>query len=413
MMKNFSPAAAIILLAVIFGCAEKKENGNYVEGISYLDLSPVRIEMEDGKISKVVKISKLSDQDSKVYVAPGLFDNQVNGYMGISFVDIGGELTHEGVSIITKAFWEKGVTSYLPTITTNDGQIFLKNFRLLGKSMQDPELLGSIPGFHLEGPYISPVDGYRGAHPLKYVRDPDWEEFSALIEASGNKIMQVTLAPEANGAAEFIAKCKEKNIIVGLGHHNGNMEQVTKAIDNGARIATHFGNGCANTINRHRNPLWPQLSDDRLMLSLIGDGFHLLPEQIRTFYKVKGPDKIVITSDVSPLGGLNPGKYLNAIGDTLELTPDGAVMYPKQGVLSGSGSTLLRSIANVIKVTGCSLEEGFRMASLNPAKLYGLNDRGELKEGKRADIILFTMDNDVMNIKKTIVSGQTVYESSK
>ena len=411
MMKNFSTAALIILLAFLSGCAEKNESGNYIEGISYLDLSPVRIEMEDGKIKKVVKISKLTDANSKIYVAPGLFDNQVNGYMGISFVDIGGELTHEGVTIITKSFWENGITSFLPTITTNDRQIFMKNFTLLSKSMYDPALLGSIPGFHLEGPYISPVDGFRGAHPLKYVRDPDWEEFSALYEASGNKILQVTLAPEANGAAEFIEKCRGKNIIVGLGHHNGNMEQVTKAIDNGARIATHFGNGCANMINRHRNPLWPQLSDDRLMLSLIGDGFHLLPEQIKTFYKVKGPDRIVITSDVSPFGGLKPGKYLNAIGDTLELTPDGAVMYPKQGVLSGSGSTLLRSIGNVIKVTGCSLEEGFRMASTNPAKLYGLNDRGELKEGMRADIILFTMEDHVLNIKKTIVNGQTVYES--
>lgn len=412
-MKYFSLAALIILLAFLTGCSEKEKGGNYIEGISYLDQKPVRIEIEDGKIKSVTRISKLSAENSGIFVAPGLFDNQVNGYLGISFVDIGGELTPEGVKTITKALWEKGITSYLPTLTTNEKSIFIKNFALLANSRKDPELLGSIPGFHLEGPYISPVDGFRGAHALKFVRNPDWNEFSEFITASNNGILEVTIAPETEGAIEFIKKCREKNIIVALGHHNGNMEQVTKAVDAGAQIATHFGNGCANMINRHKNPLWPQLSDDRLMLSLIGDGFHLLPEEIKVFYKVKGPEKIVITSDVSPLGGLKPGKYLNVVGDTLELTPEGAVMYPAQGVLSGSGTTLLRSVGNVLKVTGCSLAEVFRMASTNPARLYGLSDRGELKAGMRADLILFSLEDFNLNIKKTIVNGKTVYESAQ
>jgi N-acetylglucosamine-6-phosphate deacetylase len=326
---------------------------------------------------------------------------------------MGGELTLDGIALITKSLWEKGVTSYLPTVTTNDKQIFLKNFALLAKAKKDPLLHGSIPGFHLEGPFISPVDGYRGAHPFKFVRNPDWDEFMGLYEASEKNILQVTLAPEAEGALDFISKCREKNIVVALGHHNGSMKQVTDAIDKGARIATHFGNGCANSINRHANPLWPQLSDDRLMISIIGDGFHLLPEEIKVFYKVKGPDKIIITSDVSPLGGLAPGKYLNVLGDTLELTPEGAVMYPAQKVLSGSGSALPKGVGNVMKVTGCSLAQAIQMASTNPAHLYGLNDRGELKVGMRADLILFTMVDFRMDIRKTLVAGEVVFDSEK
>ena len=410
-MKNLSLSAFFILFLIVSGCSDKMGNGNFIEGISYLSLKPVRVEISDGKIKNVVEIDNISKENKNLYIAPGLFDNQVNGYKGISFVDIGGELTSEGIALITKSLWEKGITSYLPTLTTNDRQIFKKNFALLAKVKQDPELLGSIPGYHLEGPFISPVDGYRGAHPLMFVRNPDWNEFMELYEASGNNILQITLAPETEGALDFIAKCREKNVVVGLGHHNGSMKQITDAIDKGAQIATHFGNGCANTINRHVNPLWPQLSDDRLMVSIIGDGFHLLPEEIKVFYKVKGTDKMIITSDVSPLGGLNPGKYLNAVGDTLELTPGGAVMYPAQNVLSGSGSALPKGVGNVMKVTGCSLAQAIQMASTNPAHLYGITDRGELKAGMRADLIQFTLEDFKMDIKKTIVAGTTVYES--
>lgn len=411
--KKLLRAAGVGLPLLPCGCLGETASATSIEGRSHLDGSPVRIEIADGRISRVVKINRLSETKADLFVAPGLFDNQINGYKGVSFVDMGGELTLEGIALITKSLWEKGVTTYLPTVTTNAKSILLKNLALLAKAKADPALLGSIPGFHLEGPYISPVDGYRGAHPLRYVRKPDWSEFMELYEASGKNIVQVTLAPETEGAAAFIAKCRENDIVVGLGHHNGSMAEITTAIDHGARIATHFGNGCANTINRHVNPLWPQLADDRLMLSLIGDGFHLRPEQIRVFYKVKGPDKIILTSDVSALGGLPPGKYLNVIGDTLELTPEGSVIYPAQKVLGGSGVVLDKGVGNVMKVTRCSLAQAIQMASTNPARLYRLQDRGELKPGMRADLVLFALKDFKMEVRKTIVKGKTVYEAGK
>jgi N-acetylglucosamine-6-phosphate deacetylase len=402
----------LFLLTVLESSAQKTEK-NYVEGISYLDQSPVRIEIADGKISKVSKIKKLSDQASKIYVAPGLFDNQINGFKGVSFTDLGGELTYEGILLVTKSMWQNGITTFLPTLTSNEKKIILKNFALLAKVKDDPSIRGSIPGFHLEGPYISPEAGYRGAHALKYVRKPDWNEFMEFYDASKKGILEITLAPEVEGAMDFISKCREKNIVVGLGHHNGSMQQITEAADRGAQICTHLGNGCANMINRHQNPLWPQLSDDRLMISIIGDGFHLQKEEIRVFYKVKGPDKMILTSDVSPLGGLPPGKYLNAVGDTLEVIPEGVVIYPAQKVLSGSASALTKGVGNVMKFTGCSLADVIQMASTNPARLYNLTDRGEIKPGLRADLILFTMDNFKMDIKKTIVAGDIVYDSMK
>ena len=121
--------------------------------------------------------------------------------------------------------------------------------------------------------------------------------------------MLITLAPEINGAFEFIRKCRKKGIIVSLGHHNGPAEIIKQAIDNGAGLATHLGNGCASIINRHLNPIWPQLADDRLMISFICDGFHLPPEVIQVFYKVKGAENIIITSDITSYAGLPPGEY--------------------------------------------------------------------------------------------------------
>ena len=180
----------------------------------------------------------------------------------------------------------------------------------------------------------------------------------------------------------------------------------------GAVIATHFGNGCANSINRHLNPLWPQLSDDRLMISIIGDGFHLNPEEIRVFYKVKGPNRTIITSDVTSYATLPPGKFINVEGDTIELTPEGMIRYPAQNVLAGSASPLKKGVANVMKVTGCSLEEAIRMATANPAQLYKLNDRGKIETGKRADLILFQIVDNEFIIKQTFVSGHLVYDNA-
>ena len=397
-----------LILAVLTVIASGQET---ITGILYSDGKPVSVSIGEGKITGIKKIKRLPEESRDIYIAPGLIDNQVNGFAGVSFTFGGGELTADGVKHATEELWKAGVTTYLPTLTTNSFDVLKKNFTILGKLKDDPALLGSIAGFHLEGPYISPVDGYRGAHPLKYVRKPDWNEFVSLNEASGKNIIQVTLAPETEGAMEFISKCNAEGIVVALGHHNASTGVVKEAVDRGAGISTHLGNGCANTINRHLNPLWPQLAEERLMISIIGDGFHLNPEEIRVFYKVKGPGKTIITSDVTGYGSLPPGEYVTDEGDTIELTREGMLRYPAQNVLYGSASPLVKGVGNVMKVTGCSLKEAIRMASTNPARLYNLDDRGELAAGKRADIILFRIVDNELIINKTYVSGNLVYYS--
>lgn len=378
-----------------------------VEGLLYLDCTPVSIEMADGTIIRMTRKASLADPRlSNVYIAPGLIDNQVNGYVSVAFAGEG--LTTEAVRKATQALWKTGVTTYLPTLTTNSHERLMGNFAVLAEAMQDPEIGLSIPGFHLEGPYISPEDGYRGAHLKQWIRLPDWQEFIEFNKAAGNHILQVSLAPEIEGAFDFIHNCVKQGIVVALAHHNASAEIIKRAIDEGAEIATHLGNGCANMIHRHHNPLWPQLADDRLMASIICDGFHLRPEEVQVFYKVKGPERTVITSDVTSLAGMPPGEYMNR-GRKVVLTPEGMIKFPAQNVLAGSASPITKGVGNIMRFTHCSLADAIHMASRNLARLYGLADRGEIKPGKRADLILFTVDKAVLSIKKTIIAGKVVY----
>ena len=394
----------------IFAC-DADQTATKVEGLFYLDGKPVSIKIVDGHISRVTHKNKLDDPRlSDVYIAPGLIDNQVNGYISVGFSSPG--LTVEGVRKVTHALWKVGVTTYLPTVITSSHERLMENFAVLAQAIHEPDIELSVPGFHLEGPYISPEDGYRGAHNKSWVRPPDWQEFLAVNEAAEHKILQVTLAPEIEEAIDFIHHCVDRGIIVGLGHHNAPAEILKQACDAGAAISTHLGNGCANLIHRHNNPLWPQLAEDRLMASIIVDGFHLRPEEVQVFYKVKGPERTVLTSDMAKLAGMPPGEY-SYDGRDVVLTPEGMIKFPAQNVLAGASLPISTGVGNIMRFTGCSLADAIHMASRNPARLYSLSDRGEIKPGKRADLILFSLKDGVLSIKKTIIAGKEVYTADQ
>lgn len=147
------------------------------------------------------------------------------------------------------------------------------------------------------------------------------------------------------------------------------------------------------------------------MASVICDGFHLRPEEIQVFYKVKGRDNIIITSDVTHFARMKPGKYTTNDGETVELTLNGMLTYPAQNVLYGSASPVTKGIGNMMRFTDCSLADAIHMASKNPAKLYRIEDRGEIVPGKRADLILFTIEESELHIIKTIIQGEVVYSA--
>ncbi|PXX26831.1 N-acetylglucosamine-6-phosphate deacetylase [Arenibacter sp. ARW7G5Y1] len=401
---KFKYTPIIVLFFFSNMAISQSKDAQAIEGVLYSDEGWVSLSTNTGKISGINRLDKEANV-SKMYMSPGLIDVQINGFMGVDFS--GPDLTVEGIRKATKALWKVGVTTYFPTIITSDFKRMKKNFAILAQAQKDPEIGASIPGFHLEGPYISPLPGFRGAHLEKYIKNPDWEEFQELQRAANNGIKLITLAPELEGAIPFIRNCVANGIIVALGHHNGSAKDIERAIDAGAKMATHLGNGCANEINRHHNPLWPQLADDRITPSIIADGFHLTKEEVRSFYKVKGPNKTILVSDALDLAGLPPGEYTRG-ERTLLLTPN-VVKLPKENVLAGAASPISACVGVIMDYTQCTLKDAIQMASTNPAELFSLNDLGEIGQGKRADLILFQLEDKKVVIYKTFVSGELVY----
>lgn len=378
-----------------------------IQAIHYETNKPVKVEIIDGLICNITEISG-SSVIPGLYVAPGLIDNQINGYQGIDFSDPG--LTTGEMKAAVEAILRDGVTSFLPTVITGSHENLLKCFRNLTEAMKDEDVRYSVSGFHLEGPYISPEEGFYGCHPAAFIRKPSWHEFEQYQEAADGNIRLVTLSPEIEGCIQFIDMCVRHNVIVAVGHTNASAEQINRAVGHGARLSTHLGNGCANLIDRHRNPLWPQLANDLLTPSIIADGHHLLPEEVQVFFKMKGPHNIILTSDVTHLIGMTPGKYI-FLGSEVVLTDEGLIENPVLNCLAGASMPLRTGVGNVMRFTGCTLGEAVNMASGNIARIYNLSDRGSLTPGKRADLILFEMDGNNIKLKQVLIKGESIIKS--
>lgn len=376
-----------------------------VSALHYETGKPVRIKFSRGLISSVDEIP-MSEELNDIFVAPGLIDNQINGYRGVDFSV--SSLSSIKFRMAVDAIRKDGVTTFFPTVITGSHDNLVRVFRNLVRALQDDEEAGiSVAGFHLEGPYISPEAGFYGCHPAEFIRKPSWDEFMQYQDAAGGNIRQVTVSPEIEGVMDFIGRCVRQKIIVSIGHTNASAAQIMEAVDRGARLSTHLGNGCANLIDRHLNPLWPQLANDLLTPSIIADGHHLLPEEVRVFCKVKGPDNIILTSDVTHFMGMEPGSYV-FMGSDIILSADGLIKNPVLNCLAGASLPLRTGVGNVMRFTGCTLGEAVNMASRNVSAACRITGRGTLEDGMRADLILFHMEDFNMSIKKVIVNGRQI-----
>jgi N-acetylglucosamine-6-phosphate deacetylase len=302
------------------------------------------------------------------WLAKAFCDLQINGFAGVDFNSPG-----VGTSDYRKAahaLWTTGVTRFCPTIITADHDSMCRCLEAAAAAAADPLVGPSIAGIHVEGPYISPEDGPRGAHPREAVRPPDRAEFERLQQAAGGRIRLVTLAPETRDAPAFIAWLCTQGIVVAIGHTAADARQIAAAVDAGARLSTHLGNGAAELIHRHHNIIWEQLAADSLAASFIVDGHHLPPSMVKAMVRSKGVARSLLVTDAVAPAGCPPGVYRLG-SQEVELTAEGKVHLRGGSRLAGSALRMDAAVANVMQFAGVTLAEALRMAGPQPAALLG------------------------------------------
>lgn len=370
---------------------------------------PVRVRWDGDRIASVDPVRPEGDLSRCPYVGPGLFDLQINGHAGTWFSDAA--LTPDAALTALDAHFRYGITRLCPTLITNSRDALESGFQALRQACEREDWAARMAcGFHLEGPYLSAEDGPRGAHPRQHVRACDWDEFELLQRAAGGRIRLITLAPEAAGAVEFIRQAVESGVRVAIGHTAADSRQIAAAVDAGATLSTHLGNGAHAALPRHPNYIWDQLGEPGLAASLISDGHHLPPSVVRTIVRTKGLRRTIITCDASGLAGCAPGVY--SYGDAeFEVLDNGPIVIAGQRqLLAGSGQITNVCVANMVRMTGISLGEAWEMASRNPARLLGF-EIGRLARGGPADLTLFDYcpNEHTIAVRATVSAGQLMY----
>lgn len=342
-----------------------------------------------------------------LFLSPGWFDLQVNGFAGYDINSA--DVEPATVAGMVRRLWQEGVARCCPTIVTQSFEHIARCARAVALACeQDAQIAASVVGIHLEGPYISPLDGARGAHPREHIRPASWDEFARWQEAADGRIRLVSLAPETPGAFPFIRRLRQAGIVVGLAHTLATTDEIAAAVDAGATLSTHLGNGSPAMLPRHPNMIWDQLAEDRLWASAIFDGHHLPASVMKVIARAKGVARTILVSDAVALARMPPGIYETAVGGKVELHPNGRLSVFGAPYLAGSASSLKDCVENAVRHAGCSLAQAAQMAAVNPARLLH-----QVSDTSITSATLFRWDERACraDILATIVDGAVLYSN--
>ncbi|MGB6302821.1 MAG: amidohydrolase family protein [Acidobacteriaceae bacterium] len=363
--------------------------------------------LENGCIRAIIP----SPIEEAPWLSPGFIDLQVNGYLGsdANADDVDADV----ILSLTKKMLALGVTTFLPTVITASEEKIIHALQAITEARRtSPTVAHAIPFVHVEGPFISPNDGPRGAHDREHVRPANLAEFDRWQAACDGLVGMVTVSPHDEAALGLISALADRGVVVAIGHSHATPAQIHAAADAGATLSTHLGNGLGSPLPRHPNLLWAQLADDRLAATFIADGHHLPTDTLKSMLRAKTISRSILVSDVVSLGGLPVGIYQADVGGAVEVTADGRVISASGGnFLAGAYRTLPVGIAHAASIDGVSLGGAIQMATENPGHFVGRN--GTLHIGAHADLVLFDWSpqqpvTSALEIRTVYVGGEEV-----
>ncbi len=378
-----------------------------LEGVHYATRKVIRIGIRNGFIYSLADIDEIywpgeHSRDKLSVIAPGLVDLQLNGYKGVDFNDKG--LAAEQIETASQNLLQLGVTKYFPTLITGSPERTSSVLKAIVEVI-DQKIVASqmIGGIHLEGPFISKEDGPRGAHPEEYCLEPSIAKVKRWQEEAEDRIRIITLAPELPGSEGLIKACVKMGMVVAVGHTAASTVDMKRAVDAGATLSTHLGNGCHGVLPRHPNYIWDQLADDRLYTSMIADGFHLPDSVLKVFVRTKG-EKAILVSDGMPFMGPEPGVYDSSVAGKIRLTGEGKLHQEgNPEVLAGSAGTLLEGVEKISEMEGFPF--AWNMGSIHPLRLLNHASNFGLSVGAPADLVLLDQDLEKLRISRVYKNG--------
>lgn len=358
------------------------------------------VTIEDGRVATRAGSAPATPY---LYLSRGWLDLQVNGFAGHDAN--AHDVSVSTIEALTAALWSEGVAGYLPTVITAPPGALRRSLSAIAEASLTLGAGGSVLGAHLEGPWLSPVDGARGAHPLADIREPDLTEFDALLEVASGTLRLLTLAPERPGALDLIRRARECGVVVSIGHSMADSPTIAAAVDAGARLSTHLGNGAPSLLPRHPNMIWDQLAEDRLDASVIFDGHHLPDAVMTVILRSKGVERTVLVSDSAAVARLPPGIYETPVGGKVELLPNGRLCLPGTEYLAGSASSLLDCINVAVRRLGCEPADIAKLAADNPRRVLGI-DHDSLT-------LFFAPPGGPVEVVATVVGNELRYVDAK
>ncbi|PHS04321.1 MAG: N-acetylglucosamine-6-phosphate deacetylase [Blastopirellula sp.] len=325
----------------------------------------------DGALTSAERQNGETANFTNSFLTEGLVDLQVNGFAGIDFNRH--ELTAAQLDFSLSEMARTGVTTFLPTVITGSANEMVRTLRSLDAAVSASHL-GSlmVAGYHIEGPFLSPKDGYAGAHSSAYMTIANIELVDELQQVSSRPIRIMTVAPEVDGVIDLIPELVKRGIAVAIGHSAANLEQIEAAVKAGATLCTHLGNGLPQMLHKTDNPIFWQLAQDKLTAMFVADGIHVPIPTLQTMLRAKGPNRTILTTDAVSAACMQykPGIY--TLGKSaIEMSSDGTVRIPGSIYLAGSSVTMDQILRNIIGWYGYTIPQALEVTQLNPSQLLG------------------------------------------